>query len=76
MIPTIRLFEKQDIEKGLLEVYREVWSITEITENTLQAYLENDNIMFVADLDGEIVGTLTLHLQKKLIRNGGIWDLS
>lgn len=75
MTTTIRTFKREDINKGLLNVYKEVWYITEITEEALEAYLQNDNTMFVAEADGEIVGTLTLHLQRKLIRNGGICGL-
>jgi len=68
----IRAFEKSDVSKGLLETYKEVWKITEISENTLKEYFSNSNYMVVAEIDGEIIGTATLHLQKKLIRDGGL----
>jgi glucosamine-phosphate N-acetyltransferase len=68
----IREFEVGDVEKGLLETLSEVWYITEITEEIIKEHLDNDNILFVVEEDGVIIGTLTLHLQKKLIRNGGI----
>lgn len=68
----IREFEVGDVEKGLLETLSEVWHITEITEEIIKEHLDNDNILFVVEEDGVIIGTLTLHLQKKLIRNGGI----
>ena len=72
----IREFQPEDINKGLLETYKEVWFINEITEQTLQEWINNDNIMVVAENElGEIVGTCTLHLQKKFIRNGGIAGL-
>ena len=72
----IREFKYSDINNGLLETYREVWFLTEITEETLTQWLNNDNYMVVAeDENGEIVGTCTLHLQKKFIRNGGIAGL-
>ena len=72
----IREFQPEDINKGLLETYKEVWFINEITEQTLQEWMNNDNIMVVAENEiGEIVGTCTLHLQKKFIRNGGIAGL-
>lgn len=72
----IREFQPDDINKGLLETYKEVWFLTEITEQTLQEWMNNDNIMVVAENEiGEIVGTCTLHLQKKFIRNGGIAGL-
>ena len=72
----IRQFKPEDIHKGLLETYKEVWFINEITEETLNNWLSNDNYMVVAENDeGTIVGTCTLHLQKKFIRDGGISGL-
>lgn len=71
----IREFNIQDINNGLLETYKEVWNITEISEITINNFLSNDNYMVVVELDNEIIGTATLHLQKKLIRNGGIAGL-
>lgn len=72
----IREFKYDDIKNGLLETYREVWFLTEITEETLTQWLNNDNYMVVAeDENGEIVGTCTLHLQKKFIRDGGVAGL-
>jgi glucosamine-phosphate N-acetyltransferase len=71
----IREFKPEDIYNGLLETYKEVWYITEITEEILSEWLSNDNYMIVAEDDGVIVGTCTLHLQKKFIRNGGIAGL-
>jgi glucosamine-phosphate N-acetyltransferase len=71
----IREFKKEDISKGLLETYKEVWWITEITEKTLESYLSNNNYMVVCEDNGVIIGTATLHIQNKLIRNGGIAGL-
>lgn len=68
----IRKFEAEDINKGLLETYKEVWSIDEISETTLHNYLTTDNYMVVAEDGGQIIGTATLHFQRKLIRNGGV----
>lgn len=68
----IRVFEKEDVNKGLLETYKEVWNITKIEDQTVDAYLKNDNYMVVAEKEGEVIGTATLHLQRKLIRDGGI----
>lgn len=68
----IREFQEEDIHKGLLETYKEVWSIDEISEVSLHNYLATDNYMVVAEDKGEIIGTATLHFQRKLIRNGGI----
>lgn len=68
----IRDFEQKDIENGLLETYKEVWTINEIAENSVDEFLSNDNHMAVCEIDGEIVGTAILHLQKKFIRDGGL----
>lgn len=68
----IRQLHDNDDLQGLLDTYKEVWHITEITNKTLQEYIDNSNYMAVADKDGKIIGTATLHLQKKLIRNGGV----
>lgn len=67
---TIREFQKGD-EAGLLEILKETWYITEIQENVLYEWMTN-NYNFVAVEEQEIIGTITLHLQRKLIRNGGI----
>lgn len=71
----IKDFELNGNIKGLLETLKEVWSIDEINEETLRNWFSNDNHMVIAELNGEIIGTATLHLQKKLIRNGGIAGL-
>lgn len=68
----IRDFKKEDIYNGLIETYKEVWQISEISNDILNSFLTNDNHMIVCEIDNEIIGTATLHLQKKLIRNGGI----
>ena len=68
----IREFEKADIYKGLLETYQEIWSIDEITEETFEEWKKNNNYMLVVEDEGIIVGSATLHLEKKFIRNGGL----
>lgn len=67
----IKNFDPNENLKGLLETLKEVWSIEEISEDNLKNWQSNDNHMVIAELNGEIIGTATLHLQKKLIRNGG-----
>jgi len=71
----IRDFRKGESTAGLLETLKEVWSVDEISDMTIENWFNNDNYMVVAELDGEIVGTATLHIQKKLIRNGGFAGL-
>ena len=68
----IRDFEKNDSTNGLLKTLKEVWSVDEINESTLDKWFKNDNHMVIAEFNGEIVGSATLHLQQKIIRNGGI----
>jgi len=68
----IRELRKEDLLNGVLPTLKEVWNITEITDETYTEYINNNNHMFVVEVDGEIIGCATLHLQKKLIRDGGI----
>lgn len=68
----IREFNSEDIHNGLLDVLKETWFITEISNETLTQWLMSSNYMFVAEIDNIVIGTLTLHTQKKLIRNGGL----
>jgi len=68
----IRELEKKDLNNGVLTTLKEVWYITEITDETYNDFINNNNYMFVVESDGEIIGCATLHLQKKLIRNGGV----
>lgn len=68
----IRELRKEDIYNGLLETYKEVWSIDEITEQTFDEWQRNNNYMFVIENEGVIIGSATLHIQKKFIRNGGL----
>jgi glucosamine-phosphate N-acetyltransferase len=71
----IREFQKDDINKGLIETYKEVWWITDITDESLKKYLSNNNYMVVCEENDVIIGTATLHIQHKLIRDGGIAGL-
>ena len=68
----IREFQKEDIQNGLLETYQEVWKVDEISEAALHNFLVTDNYMVVAEEEGEVIGTATLHFQRKLIRDGGV----
>jgi|LakMenEpi03Aug12_release.lakeMendotaPanAssembly.Ray.scaffolds.fasta_scaffold222285_2 predicted N-acetyltransferase YhbS len=69
---TIREFNSNDINNGLLDVLKETWFITEISDETLTEWQMSNNYMFVAEINNTVIGTLTLHTQKKLIRNGGL----
>ena len=70
----IRRFEYQDKE-SVLDCLKEVWSVDNIDDNFLDEYLKNENLLYVILIEDEIVGCATLHLQKKLIRNGCIAGL-
>jgi glucosamine-phosphate N-acetyltransferase len=67
----IREFKNEDLD-GIISCLKEVWAIDEITGELLNDFIRNDNYLYVIDLQGEIVGCANLHIQKKLIRNGGI----
>ena len=67
----IRKFETKD-KNSILECLKEVWQIEKIDDDFLDEYLSNDNHLYVITDEDEIVGCATLHLQKKLIRNGSI----
>jgi len=68
----IRLIEKNDINKGLIDLLKQVWFITEINDEVFEEFLNQKNFTYVVELDGKIIGCASLILQKKLIRNGGI----
>ena len=67
----IRHYKEPD-KLGVLDCLKETWTITEITDDNLVSYMNNDNYLFVAEIDNEIVGCATFHIQKKLIRDGGV----
>jgi GNAT superfamily N-acetyltransferase len=66
----IREFERGD-KQGVLEILKETWSISKIDDSVLDEWM-NNNYNFVAVDNDEILGVLTLHTQRKLIRDGGI----
>ena len=65
----IRLFNKEDSEK-LSKLYSEQWPTT-INSYCIDKFLSNGNYLFVAELEDEIIGAATLHLQHKLVHNCG-----
>lgn len=58
-------------EDGVLDCLKQVWSIDSIEESVLIDFIANDNHLYVAKDDIDVLGCATLHIQKKLIRNGG-----
>lgn len=67
----VEKFKESDLD-GILECLKEVWAISQISEPALTRFLENDNRLYVIRENGTVIGCATLHLQKKLIRDGGI----
>lgn len=67
----IRLLEKNDLNKGLLELLQEAWVVGEITDEIFESFINQNSFTYVVEEDNKIIGTATLHVQKKLIRNGG-----
>ena len=63
---TIREFNPKDINNGLLDVLKETWFITEISDETLIEWQLSNNYMFVAEIDGTIIGTLTLDVKNRM----------
>ena len=66
----IREFKKEDLNNGYIETISEVWPCDGITEETLSKVLDKNCYIFVAEVDGEIVGSLSLYIQYKFIHNG------
>lgn len=66
----IREFKKEDLDNGYIETISEVWPCDGITEETLSKVLDKNCYIFVAEVDGEIVGSLSLYIQYKFIHNG------
>lgn len=66
----IREFADWD-STGVLACLKEVWSIDSIEKEVLLDFIGNDNHLYVVEKEDKIVGCATLHIQRKLIRNGG-----
>lgn len=69
---TIRKFNKDDVNNGLLKTLSEIWYITKISDETIDKFISNSNHLYVVEFNNKIIGCATLHLQQKLIRNGTI----
>jgi glucosamine-phosphate N-acetyltransferase len=67
----IRLLEKNDLNKGFLELLQEAWDVSKITDETFEEFVNQNCFTYVAEEDDTVIGSATLHIQKKLIRNGG-----
>lgn len=72
-VTTIRLATIQDWE-SIYNLITQVWesSNKEIFKHNFEKCLDNNSTFFVAEFNSIIVGSLMLHLQHKVIRNGAI----
>ncbi len=66
----IREFKVED-RKGIMKVLQEVWKITKIEDSVLDEWMKNNHNLVAVEGE-EVIGTITLHTQRKLIRDGGI----
>ena len=67
----VRDFTSEDYTQ-VIECLQENWILDNPSSKVLSDFLENDNLLCVYEINGKIIGCANLHLQKKLIRNGGI----
>tara|TARA_Y100000296_G_C5006628_1_gene172918 strand:- start:53 stop:487 length:435 start_codon:yes stop_codon:yes gene_type:complete len=66
----IREFKSEDFSCGYIETISEVWPCNDITEETLSKVLDKNVYIFVAENNGEVIGSLSLYIQNKFIHNG------
>ena len=68
---------ESDLENGFLESLDSLKQASDLEENSakniIRKILQNDNhIIYVAEIDGKIVGSTTLLIEQKFIHKGGI----
>jgi len=73
----IRKIMESDLENGFLESLDSLKQASDLEENSakniIRKILQNDNhIIYVAEIDGKIVGSTTLLIEQKFIHKGGI----
>lgn len=71
----IRQLEEDDIEKGYLEIFdkeRKPVSILEAKEIFKKTNSSPFHKIFIAIINSEIIGSITLIIEPKFIRNGGL----
>lgn len=67
----IRLVKKDDYDKGLLDLYRQLTIVKDIAKNDFVNYvdtLDKSHNIYVIEEDGSIVGTVSYFIEKKLAR--------
>lgn len=73
---TIRKVRHSDVQSGLLESLDSLRKASNIDKRRASAILRKiiadpNHIIFVAEKDGEVIGSTTLLLEQKFIHNGG-----
>lgn len=69
----IRIFKVSDFSNGFLDVLAEYWPVDNASAiANWKKVINNQNHIYVAVDDEKVIGTLTMHLQYKFIRSGGI----
>ena len=71
----IRQLEEEDLEKGYLEIFdneRKPVSIVEAKEIFKKIKSSQSQKIFIGIINSEIVGSITLIIEPKFIRNGGL----
>jgi glucosamine-phosphate N-acetyltransferase len=73
---TIRKIRKEDLRKGFLESLDSLRTASNIKKAKAEAILKKimsnpDQLIFVAEKGGKIVGSATLIIEQKFIHNGG-----
>jgi glucosamine-phosphate N-acetyltransferase len=74
---TIRKIEERDLNDGFLESLDSLKTASNISKEKAKAILKKitanpNHVIFVASLDGKIIGSTTLIIEQKFIHDGGL----
>lgn len=74
---TIRKIEERDLNDGFLESLDSLKTASNISKEKAKAILKKitanpNHVIFVASLDGKIIGSTTLLIEQKFIHDGGL----
>ncbi len=74
---TIRKIEEHDLNDGFLESLDSLKAASNISKEKAKAILKKimadpNHVIFVASLDGRIIGSTTLLIEQKFIHDGGL----
>lgn len=77
MITIYRKIQKDDILKGHVDLYKQLSNINSKNEMSIDKYesfvasLDDDHLIYVVESDNCIIGTITILIEQKLIRDMG-----